>query len=163
MSQDEEETWEQLADSGELDRRLEKMKVVSAARNGMSSNHSPPVMILSEELRSKFMPPEPSVKILQRPTQNQNGCRCPNGETKPKAPIKTLQQREMEYAEARLRILGEARSPEEAESPLADSLLDDRIPRIQGRTEIPKIENNSAGIIRMPKGPDGTSGFNMRR
>ncbi|KAF6210022.1 hypothetical protein GE061_015777 [Apolygus lucorum] len=159
MSQDE-DTWEQLEESGELDKQIEKIKVSSPAQNGLSSNSS--IIILPEELRSKFMPSEPTVKILQRPSQTQNGCKCPNGDAKPKAPFKTLQQRELEYAEARLRILGEARSPEEAQSPTGVSPLDDRIPRIQGKTEIPKADN-CAGIIRLPKGPDGTPGFTLRR
>lgn len=56
------------------------------------------------------MPPEPTVTILKRPskdTQNSN-------DSKIYQPKKTLQQREQAYAEARLRILGEA-SPEKVE------------------------------------------------
>lgn len=53
----------------------------------------PEALILSpEDIRLKCMPPEPLVKILQRP--NQNGIR--NGfvsnEGKPKQPVKSLQQ-----------------------------------------------------------------------
>lgn len=56
------------------------------------------------------MPPEPTVKILKRPSKDIHS----NGDSKVYQPKKTLQQRELEYAEARLRILGEA-SPEKLE------------------------------------------------
>lgn len=51
-----------------------------------------------------------TVKILRRPTQS-NESR--NSDLKPKQPIKSLKQREQEYAEARLRILGSAKNPED--------------------------------------------------
>lgn len=70
-------------------------------------------MLLSDEdcMRTQYVPPEPTVKILKRPQSNQQL----SAEQKPKAPIKTLQQREQEYAEARLRILGSAKSEEDDE------------------------------------------------
>ncbi|XP_030377553.1 uncharacterized protein LOC115626344 [Scaptodrosophila lebanonensis] len=52
-----------------------------------------------------------TVKILRRPAQAEER-RDPNG-IRPRQPIKTLQQREQEYAEARLRILGAAKNPED--------------------------------------------------
>ncbi|XP_073970626.1 SUZ RNA-binding domain-containing isoform X2 [Rhodnius prolixus] len=110
------DNWEELEDSGELDKQIEKIQLNNTPlQNGVTNLCPKPrsVIILSDDLRAKLLPPEPAVKILQRP--NQNGFRngLMNCETKPKQPLKTLQQREMEYAEARLRILGEARSPEE--------------------------------------------------
>lgn len=45
---------------------------------------------------------QPMVKILKRPT----AAAQPLAQTRPKMPMKTLQQREQEYAKARLRILG---------------------------------------------------------
>lgn len=51
-----------------------------------------------------------TVKILRRPTQSMEPR---NNGIKPRQPIKTLQQREQEYAEARLRILGSAKNPED--------------------------------------------------
>ncbi|XP_020715186.1 ras-interacting protein RIP3 [Ceratitis capitata] len=51
-----------------------------------------------------------TVKILRRPTQSMEPR---NNGIKPRQPIKTLQQREQEYAEARLRILGAAKNPED--------------------------------------------------
>lgn len=73
-------------------------------------------MLLNDEdcMRTQYVPPEPTVKILRRPTNDKNNQQL-LAEQKPKAPIKTLQQREQEYAEARLRILGSAKSEEEEE------------------------------------------------
>lgn len=51
-----------------------------------------------------------TVKILRRPTQS-NETRT--SDLRPKQPIKSLKQREQEYAEARLRILGSAKNPED--------------------------------------------------
>lgn len=53
-----------------------------------------------------------TVKILRRPTQSSEPR---NNGIRPKQPLKTLQQREQEYAEARLRILGSAKNPEDDE------------------------------------------------
>ncbi|KAH8238942.1 hypothetical protein KR038_009720 [Drosophila bunnanda] len=59
-----------------------------------------------------------TVKILRRPAQAEER-RDTNG-MRPKQPIKTLKQREQEYAEARLRILGAAKNPED-DKPAAPS------------------------------------------
>lgn len=45
---------------------------------------------------------QPMVKILKRPTASAQ----PMAQARPKMPMKTLEQREQEYAQARLRILG---------------------------------------------------------
>lgn len=54
--------------------------------------------------------PEPAIRILRRPSPQAGGHL--NGESRAR-PVKTLEQRQKEYEEARLRILGEARSPED--------------------------------------------------
>lgn len=54
--------------------------------------------------------PEPAIRILKRPSSLGSGQQ--NGEARAR-PVKTLEQRQKEYQEARLRILGEARSPED--------------------------------------------------
>lgn len=70
------------------------------------------MMLLNDDERlSTYGPTEPTVKILKRPTLEQHS--RSSTETKPKAPMKTLRQREHEYAKARLRILGAEKSPEE--------------------------------------------------
>lgn len=72
-------------------------------------------MLMNDDdcIRTQYVPPEPVVKILKRPTNDKNNQQ--SAEARPKAPIKTLQQREQEYAEARLRILGSAKSAEDEE------------------------------------------------
>lgn len=71
--------------------------------------------------------------------------------------LKSLQQREAEYAEARQRILGKEAAP------LPDTK--------QGHKQ-KKFENGGGGsgggrkplnVDRAPKGPDGTAGFPARR
>lgn len=68
-------------------------------------------------------------------------------------------QREQEYAEARKRILGEEKSPEEK--------LTQEINKIQPKSSIPSVNLPSgslpSNVVRMPTGPDGTRGFNVRR
>lgn len=75
-------------------------------------NGTPLKIILTGEdaLRTQYVPPEPSVKILKRPPKN-----APVVDNKSVQPKKTLQQREKEYAQARLRILGEAQSSDKVE------------------------------------------------
>jgi len=70
------------------------------------------MMLLNDDERlSTYGPTEPTVKILKRPTLEQNN--RSTTEAKPKAPMKSFRQREQEHQEARLRILGAAKSPEE--------------------------------------------------
>lgn len=83
-----------------------------------SSAPSPPVMMVlhkssSEYDAANYATPisNQTVKILRRPAQAEER-RDMNG-IRPKQPIKTLQQREQEYAQARLRILGSAKNPED--------------------------------------------------
>lgn len=59
---------------------------------------------------SQCVMPEPAIRILKRPSSLGSGQL--NGESRAR-PVKTLEQRRKEYEEARLRILGEARSPED--------------------------------------------------
>lgn len=87
----------------------------------MSRNNGPIIVQGEDSIRTQYTPPEPSVKILKRPTrETKNNCSNSdslgllNGESKSsRQPVKTLQQRQLDYAEARLRILGEAKSPED--------------------------------------------------
>lgn len=76
--------------------------------------------MMDDEYRSQqYGPIEPTVKILRRPAHERNDKSAQDA--KPKVPVKTLQQREQEYAQARLRILGSARSPEETTTSPASS------------------------------------------
>lgn len=86
-------------------------KMNKAATNAPYQNGKPFLLMNDDECGMRVGPPEPTVKILRRPTSDKSDNKL--NETKPKAPVKTLQQREQEYAEARLRILGSAKSEEE--------------------------------------------------
>lgn len=137
------------------------------------------MIILGEDgLRSQYVPPKPMVKILKRPTDSRGDGSL--NDDKPKQPIKSLKQvckqvtlfasppscrtrenrwnlfqREQEYAEARRRILGEEKSPEEKTA--------QEINRIQAKSNAPNGNNFPSNVVRMPAGPDGTRGFNVRR
>ncbi|CAB3236575.1 unnamed protein product [Arctia plantaginis] len=142
---------------------------------------------------SQCVMPVPAIRILKRPSSSASGQL--NGESRAR-PVKTLEQRQKEYAEARLRILGEARSPED--------VIDDNLSRLQdklqannindsqnsGKTKNSQSDTNAKGkerkvltrlpsgataagvfpsppprgvlVIRTPRGPDGTKGFQNR-
>jgi SUZ domain len=82
----------------------------------------------------------------------------------PKNNQKTLKQREAEYAEARLRILGSQQPQPEAPK---QSVVSNGQKNINNG---PKNNANNGGraparnsLPRMPRGPDGTKGFQQAR
>ncbi|KAK7866205.1 hypothetical protein R5R35_001419 [Gryllus longicercus] len=161
-SEDVLESWEDIEDSGVLDKKLQpSVPPQEECENMRRGTSNGPIIIQDETLRNHYVPPEPTVKILKRPNRNLQGSGdgpLLNGDAKPRQPIKTLQQREQEYAEARLRILGEARSPEEQ----VQLNTDDRVSKIQTKMEVLRA-SDMANVVRLPKGPDGSKGFNIRR
>jgi magnesium-transporting ATPase (P-type) len=77
----------------------------TANQNGISllSNGS------SDEFRPRILQrPSPKVTILKRPPDSSNSQSSNSQQNVNKTQIKSLEQREKEYAEARLRILGSA-------------------------------------------------------
>ncbi|KAM6045843.1 SUZ RNA-binding domain-containing isoform 2-T2 [Theristicus caerulescens] len=170
------ESWEEAADSGEIDRRLEKkLKITQKERAGSSrldvatamgkpfkkktlkgrngKSKSPPKVPIVIQDDSLPAGPPPQIRILKRPTTN-GVLSNPNSASRPAFPVKSLAQREAEYAEARKRILGSASPEEEQEKPILD-----RPPRIS-QPEDTRQPNN---VIRQPLGPDGSQGFKQRR
>lgn len=123
MSEDVGDDWENLLDSGELDQKLDDIKIESTTEVGVSLNEpnfSGPVRILTNDSRLLLSrtKQEPTMKILKRPESNVSK---PTEEV-PKAAPKSLSQREAEYAEARQRILGaEAASNSEKVAAVATS------------------------------------------
>ncbi|XP_069467215.1 SUZ RNA-binding domain-containing isoform X2 [Ambystoma mexicanum] len=109
-----------------------------------------PIVIQDDSLHAA---PPPQIRILKRPTSNGLANNSNSG-NKPAFPVKSLAQREAEYAEARKRILGSASPEEEQEKPVVD-----RPARIS-QTEESRPPNN---VIRQPLGPDGSQGFKQRR
>ncbi|KAF5306254.1 hypothetical protein FQA39_LY08952 [Lamprigera yunnana] len=146
------ESWEDIDETDVLDQKLQTLSSNRIdVQNNVSfngTNRMPINIILTgdDALRSQYVPPEPTVKILKRPIRNIQSI-----DNKTQQPKKTLQQREEEYAQARLRILGEAQNTDKVE---------DKICSIQSK---PVRSTELENIIRLPKGPDGTNGFKIRR
>ncbi|XP_075028662.1 SUZ RNA-binding domain-containing isoform X3 [Calonectris borealis] len=120
--------------------------------NSRKSKSPPKVPIVIQDDSLPAGPP-PQIRILKRPTTN-GVLSNPNSASRPAFPVKSLAQREAEYAEARKRILGSASPEEEQEKPILD-----RPPRIS-QPEDTRQPNN---VIRQPLGPDGSQGFKQRR
>ncbi|XP_078095137.1 SUZ RNA-binding domain-containing [Mustelus asterias] len=144
------DNWEEAADSGEIDRRLEaKLKIQQKEKKSKLAPKVP--IVIQDDLHPT--PCTPQIRILKRPTSN-GVVSTPNSATRPPPQVKSLAQREAEYAEARKRILGSA-SPEEED----DKANTDRPTRI---TQLEETRQQSC-VIRQPLGPDGTQGFKQRR
>lgn len=156
-SQDESDVfdnWEDLDKTEVLEQKLKQIVPRAVEIEPKSCNNQSPVNVIligDDAVRSQYVPPEPTVKILKRPSKD---AQSQNGDCRPRQPIKTLKQREQEYAEARLRILGEAHSSEKD--------CDNKISGIQNKVAAVGCEA-AAPIVRLPRGPDGTRGFNVRR
>lgn len=151
------ESWEEAADSGEIERRLEaKLKInQEAKKSNMKSTSSPVRTAIVIQDDSLPAAPPPQIRILKRPTNN--GTANSASSSRPSQQTKSLAQREAEYAEARRRILGSASSEETPQ----DNPTQDRAPRMsQQPTE--QVRQNSH-VVRQPNGPDGTSGFKLCR
>ncbi|XP_072308382.1 SUZ RNA-binding domain-containing-like [Eucyclogobius newberryi] len=150
------DSWEEAADSGEIERRLEaKLKINQEAKKASSRSSLIRTAIVIQDDSLPAAPP-PQIRILKRPTNN--GTANNSASSSRPQQTKTLAQREAEYAEARRRILGSASSEETPQ----DNLGQDRPARlnVQQQSE-PTQPNNS--IIRQPTGPDGTTGFKFCR
>ncbi|XP_076003266.1 SUZ RNA-binding domain-containing-like [Genypterus blacodes] len=151
------ESWEEAADSGEIERRLEaKLKInQEAKKSSFSSGGSPvrtAVVIQDDSLPAA---PPPQIRILKRPTNN--GTAGNSASSRPSQQMKSLAQREAEYAEARRRILGSATSDEAPQ----DNPGQERQIRVTAQQTEPVRPNNH--VVRQPTGPDGTSGFRLCR
>ncbi|XP_040279130.1 SUZ domain-containing protein 1 [Bufo bufo] len=144
------ESWEDAADSGEIDRRLEKKLRITQRESKSKSPPKAPVVIQDDSLPAG---PPPQIRILKRPTSNGLSSN-PHASSRPTVPVKSLAQREAEYAEARKRILGSASPEEEPEKPIVDRPI-----RIN-QSEDTRPSNN---VIRQPLGPDGSQGFKQSR
>lgn len=145
------ESWEEAADSGEIDRRLEKkLKITQKESRKSKSPPKVPIVIQDDSLPTG---PPPQIRILKRPTSN-GVLSSPNATSRPALPVKSLAQREAEYAEARRRILGSASPEEEQEKPILDRPT---------RISQPEDSRQPSNVIRQPLGPDGSQGFKQRR
>uniref|UniRef100_A0A131YY17 SUZ RNA-binding domain-containing n=1 Tax=Rhipicephalus appendiculatus TaxID=34631 RepID=A0A131YY17_RHIAP len=169
ISEDICDDWEDMVENGVLEKKLERLKVKTNSAN--SNNANPPSsgggaggvgevavmprVLLEDSVRTQYTP---AVKILKRPPDASRSGGSVNGTGSEKSPIrqpvKSLQQREAEYAEARLRILGSARSEDDGQKDKSSgvSVLNHMVTDPQ---QVP---------IRQPRGPDqGSNGFQQPR
>ncbi|KAL6464215.1 hypothetical protein MHYP_G00265320 [Metynnis hypsauchen] len=145
------DNWEDAADSGEIERRLEAKLKISQKANSQSLPVKTAVVIQDDSLPAA---PPPQIRILKRPPSN--GSLGPQVASRPAQQVKSLAQREAEYAEARKRILGSAEEPSQ-ERPDTERSAPAGAPLV---SEYLRPNNH---IIRQPLGPDGTTGFRLSR
>ncbi|KAL3862342.1 hypothetical protein ACJMK2_008317 [Sinanodonta woodiana] len=156
------DSWEELENNDVLDKKLESLKISTPQIQTVGSDGGQ--TILQEEgCRTQY---QPQVRILKR-EDNSKPQHTIRGKANSK-PVKSLEQREAEYAEARKRILGEDYvadpTPVNDSNTSAFSSEDRPIRLVQQVEELKKTNTNSAiQIVREPKGPDGSKGFCQNR
>ncbi|KAG7472742.1 hypothetical protein MATL_G00112000 [Megalops atlanticus] len=153
------DSWEEAADNGEIERRLEEKLRISKKEKMSScgSRQSPlkmPIVIQDDSLPAA---PPPQIRILKRPSSN-GSLGSPMAPARPVPQVKSLAQREAEYAEARKRILGSA-TPDDTPQ---DRPSADRPVRVSAPPPSEESRSNNH-VIRQPAGPDGTQGFRQHR
>jgi len=163
------DNWEDI-DETELEKRLEQEKqerikkeqeMAAARQNGLT--------ILSnggDDFRPRILQrPKPVVTILKRPDSSNALSSASQQNLKPQ--LKTLEQREKEYAEARLRILGSAVS-DESPTEQSKQLVNLKISPSSSSNYLPNANQSQPqrapeNVVRLPKGPTPGQGFNIRR
>ncbi|XP_061788503.1 SUZ RNA-binding domain-containing-like isoform X1 [Nerophis lumbriciformis] len=150
------ESWEEAADSGEIERRLEaRLKKNQEAKKASSSSPVRTAIVI-QDVSLPSVPPT-QIRILKRPSNNGTAGIAASS-TRPSQQMKSLAQREAEYAEARRRILGSASS----EDTPPDNPCQDRSVRMTAQQASDPVRPNDH-VIRQPTGPDGSSGFRLCR
>uniref|UniRef100_L7LV05 SUZ RNA-binding domain-containing n=1 Tax=Rhipicephalus pulchellus TaxID=72859 RepID=L7LV05_RHIPC len=138
-----------MVENGVLEKKLERLKVKTNSSN--SNNANPPSSGGGSGVVGEVAV-MPRVPDASRSGGSVNGT---GSEKSPiRQPVKSLQQREAEYAEARLRILGSARSEDDGQKDKSSgvSVLNHVVTDPQ---QVP---------IRQPRGPDqGSNGFQQPR
>ncbi|KAF2368221.1 SUZ domain [Trinorchestia longiramus] len=104
------ESWEEVAENPEsLEKQLSKVKIMNRsspdkeALKPQSSFKQVTILSGDEQHRTQYVP-ETKLTIMKRPSPSAADAAA----ARPKAPLKTLEQRQAEYNEARIRILGNA-------------------------------------------------------
>ncbi|XP_060588670.1 SUZ domain-containing protein 1-like [Ruditapes philippinarum] len=151
------ESWEELDDKEVLDKRLQDIKITQPEKNGTDDGVS---QMKEEGSRTQYTP---QVRILKRSTDD-NAESAKNNKSKVQVqPQKTLQQREAEYKEARLRILGEDYSGAAENCNNSATVPESRPMKLIKQTEEMKLQPNKVQLLREPRGPDGSAGFDQNR
>ncbi|XP_026870312.1 SUZ domain-containing protein 1 isoform X2 [Electrophorus electricus] len=141
----------------EMERGLEeKLRISQKERlSSGGSGRSPTKAAIVIQEDSLPAAPPPQIRILKRPTSN-GSLGSSETQNRPSPRVKSLAQREAEYAEARRRILGSADDTPQ-ERPNSDRSL-----RVSSHTPSEDTRSNNH-VVRQPAGPDGTQGFRQRR
>ncbi|CAF0990490.1 unnamed protein product [Brachionus calyciflorus] len=162
--------WEQL-DQLKIEKSLLNMKNNSSLSGRSNEDDEKNYKNLSNSnmssvpfINNQF--PQPAIKILKRPSSEKKLTDLPNQAQANQAsqPIKTFEQREQEYAQARLRILGSAH-PEQDVAPTNLNVQSNNINATKNNSSSPnllssnQINKPNINIIRDPIAPDGTRGF----
>ncbi|XP_034027856.1 SUZ domain-containing protein 1 [Thalassophryne amazonica] len=153
------ESWEKAADSGEMEKRLEEKLRISHREKESSRNSSWSPLKSAMVIQDNSLPaaPPPQIRILKRPANN-GSLGSPLNPNKPTLQVKSLAQREAEYAEARRRILGSACADETPQ----DKPNTDRSGRIN--SPLPSEENRSHNhAVRQQVSPDAAQRFRQHR
>uniref|UniRef100_A0A3Q2DLJ2 SUZ RNA-binding domain-containing n=1 Tax=Cyprinodon variegatus TaxID=28743 RepID=A0A3Q2DLJ2_CYPVA len=135
----------------EMEKRLEeKLRISPREKSPLKTT-----MVIQDN--SLPTAPSPQIRILKRPASNGSLASSMNP-NRPTPQVKSLAQREAEYAEARKRILGSA-CPEETpqEKPNTDR------PARNNSTMPSEDTRSNNHTVRQPAGPDGTQGFRQHR
>ncbi|XP_010873729.1 SUZ domain-containing protein 1 isoform X2 [Esox lucius] len=152
------QSWKESAGSQEMERRLEEKLRISQKEKVSStiSTRSPLKTAIVIQENSSHSAPLPQIRILKRPSSN-GSSGLSQGQNRPAPQVKSLAQREAEYAEARKRILGSA-GPEDTpqEKPNTER------PGHTNSTPPPEDRSNNHAV-RQPAGPDGSQGFRQKR
>ncbi|XP_068754266.1 SUZ RNA-binding domain-containing-like [Montipora capricornis] len=154
------DSWEDMADSGELERRMEEREKQVRKKDQKppapsmklqeNKNSSSSVMMQEDSHRTLY---KPQLRILKRPDSGGSNQSSAQEDTKGKPVHKTFAERQAQYAEARARILGsgadESSDSEKSEMPRV----------IQLEQKVPE------NVLRLPRGPSdtGSKGFQVNR
>ena len=144
------DSWEELEDTSVLDKKLKEIKISSTEERRLHSQ----AMVTDSSDRTQY---QPQVKILKRQTESSA---VSSDQRSNKQPTKTLEQREAEYAEARLRILGPTYKNSEDSPNVEEGMAEESVTQLFKELN---ANNNCVPILRQPKGPDGSMGFDMKR
>lgn len=162
--------WPSIAASNDINRAdaavkgdnvIKILKRPSTGNTTETSNTGPQIT-LENNTRSQYVP---QVRILKRPNAKHNSSHdnslidSKSSAVKSQTNNKTYEEREAEYAKARLRILGSASATEECNNEKTDNndatLNSTKLQLTNNSNEVP--------VIRLPIGPNGSKGFAFQR
>lgn len=171
--------WEQL-DQNQIKKSLQSIKLSQATENEEKT-----IKCLPKPNVATFPPQTTNptsnnpIKILKRPPSDKSLKDMYAANPNPAQPIKTFEQREQEYAQARLRILGSAHPEQDPVNQTSNNsynqtqnynIRSNQNP--SGNNNNPRQNyspnnNNNSGLpnnslVRDPLAPDGSRGFNKR-